>query len=136
MYGKRTGCAIAAMSRLAEVYDGGRTRQSAADIAATRPFSKPMVSKILSILAQARLVIGSPGPGGGFSLARDPDDITIYDVFRLFERRDGTDHCPFGRAICGGENPCPLHDRFAEVRQAMDRLLHDTTFAAFHDARR
>ena len=33
MYGKQTERAIAAMSRLAEVWDGGRTRLSATDIA-------------------------------------------------------------------------------------------------------
>ena len=47
MYGKQTETAIAAMSRLAEVYDGGKTRLSAAEIAADRNLQRPFVGKIL-----------------------------------------------------------------------------------------
>ena len=77
---------MAAVSRLAEVYDGGHTRLSAASIARSRGFSAPIVAKILSVLSRAALVTGSPGPGGGFSLARPPDQIRLVEVFRLFER--------------------------------------------------
>ncbi len=65
-YGKTTQSAIAAMSRLAEQYDGGRTRVSSGDIAATRNLSRPLVAKMLTTLSQAGLIRGSPGPGGGY----------------------------------------------------------------------
>lgn len=122
---------MAAVSRLAEVYDGGKTRLNAASIAESRGFSAPMVAKILSVLSKASLVAGSPGPGGGFSLARDPDQIRLVDVFRLFERIEETRQCPFGGGICGEGATCPLHDRLAAVRDALDRMLYDTTFTAF-----
>ena len=134
MYGKRTTCAIAAMSRLAEVYDGGETRLSAGDIAESRGFSRPRVAKILSVLSQAGLVTGAPGPGGGFSLAADPSQIKIFDVFSIFERQEQIDICPFGGGICGGDDPCPLHERLLNVKQAMEKLLHQTTFAIFQKA--
>ena len=47
MYGKQTETAIAALSRLAEVWDGGRTRLSAGDIADQRGLPRAMVAKIL-----------------------------------------------------------------------------------------
>jgi Rrf2 family protein len=122
---------MAAVSRLAEVYDGGRTRLSAASIADARGFSSPMVAKTLSVLSRASLVTSSPGPGGGFSLARAPDQIRLVDIFRLFERLDETRECPFGGGICGEDGICPLHDRLAGVRDAMDRFLCETTFEAF-----
>ena len=131
MYGKRTARAIAAVARLAEVYDSGHTRLSASDIAANRGFSKPIVSKVLSVLSQAGLVQGAPGPGGGFTLARDPGEISLFEVFRLFERLDKRRLCPFQGTVCGTDEPCPLHDRLEDVNSAMDRLLHETTFAAF-----
>jgi Rrf2 family iron-sulfur cluster assembly transcriptional regulator len=131
MYGKQTGCAIAAVSRLAEVYDDGVTRVSATEIADVRGHPRPMVAKILSVLSQAGIVKGSPGPGGGFTLARDPAEIRLHDVFRLFEREEQELMCPFGGGICGQGEPCALHDRLAEVRDAMHRLLHETTFEAF-----
>ena len=69
MYGKQTERAIGAMSRLAEVWDGGKTRLSAFEIADQRGLPRPMVAKILTTLSQANLVTGSPGPGGGYCLS-------------------------------------------------------------------
>ncbi len=135
MYGKQTQCAIAAMSRLAEVYDGGKTKLSAAEIAESRGLPRPFVSKILSTLSQAGLVTGSRGPGGGTTLAKPPDQIRIYDVFRLFEREEHVRECPFGGGMCGVGEPCPIHERLEEVHKAMDRLLHETTFAIFQRSR-
>lgn len=131
MYGKQTECAIAAMSRLAEVYDGGKTRLSAADIAEACGLQRPFVAKTLSVLSQAGLVTGSRGPGGGSSLAREPKSIKLYDVFNLFERKAESDNCPFGGGVCGAGHPCPIHDKLVSVQRAMDRLLHQTTFDEF-----
>ncbi len=134
MYGRQTEYAIAVMSRLAEVYDGGETRLSAADVADSRGLQRPFVAKILSQLSQAGLVIGSRGPGGGSALARDPKTIKLYDVFKLFERVDSDDSCPFGGDRCGVGQPCPLHDNLVAVKKAMDHLLYKTTFEVFRIA--
>ncbi|MFK7959507.1 MAG: Rrf2 family transcriptional regulator [Phycisphaerales bacterium] len=131
MYGKQTETAIAAMSRLAEVYDEGRTRLSATEIATDRGLQRPFVGKILSTLSQAGLVDGSPGPGGGYMLARTPGDITIFDVYRLFEREDSSVECPFGGGICGVGEACALHDRLVDLKETLDRMLHETTFEDF-----
>jgi len=134
MYGKQTETAIAAMSRLAEVYDGGRTRLSATEIASSRNLLRPFVGKLLSTLSQAGLVQGSPGPGGGYTLARHPKEIRLYDVFRLFEREDTSTTCPFGGGVCGVGDPCPLHDRLVGLKNAVDDVLHGTTFEIFRKA--
>lgn len=134
MYGKQTETAIAAMSRLAEVYDGGVTRLSSADIAENRGLQRPFVAKILTSLSQAGLVSGSPGPGGGYTLAKHPRDITVYEVFSLFERENESNLCPFGGGVCGLGEPCAIHDKLVGVKRSMDEMLHDTTFDAFRVA--
>ncbi len=153
MYGKQTECAIAAMSRLAEIYDGGKTRLSSSDIADSRGLPRPFVAKTLSVLAQAGLVNGSRGPGGGCTLAKHPRKIKLYDIlgggctlakhprkiklydiFKLFEREDASDNCPFGGGVCGVGDPCPLHDKLVAVQHAMDDLLRETTFEEFRVA--
>ena len=136
MYGRQTEYAIAVMSRLAEVYDESEARLSAADVADSRGLQQPFVAKILSQLSQAGLVIGSRGPGGGSALARNPKTIKLYDVFKLFERVDSDDSCPFGGGRCGVGQPCPLHDNLVAVKKAMDHLLHKTTFEVFRIAAR
>lgn len=134
MYGKQTERAIAAMSRLAEVWDGGRTRLSATDIAEQRGLPGPMVAKLLTALSQAGLVSGSPGPGGGYALTKPPDHIALQDVFRLFEREDTSSNCPFGGGVCGVGDPCALHDRLVGLQAMTRKLLRETTFEIFRQA--
>jgi Rrf2 family protein len=134
MYGKATETAIAAMSRLAEVWDDGATRLSATDIAEARGLQKPFVGKILTALAQAKLVRGTRGPGGGFILSRPPSEIQIDEVFRLFEREDSRDICPFGGGICGVGVNCALHDKLVSVQDSVDEVLNNTTFEVFRKA--
>lgn len=134
MYGRQTETAIAAMSRLAEVYDGGNTRLSAADIARSRQLQGPFVAKILTSLSQAGLITGSPGPGGGYALAKHPKQITLYQVFSLFERENENLACPFGGGVCGQGDPCPLHHKLVAVKLSMDELLRNTLFEVFREA--
>jgi Rrf2 family protein len=131
MYGKQTERAIAAMSRLAEVWDGGRTRLSSIDIADNRGLPRPMVAKLLTTLSQGGLVSGSPGPGGGYALARPPAEITFRQVYELFEREDVSHTCPFGGGVCGSGDPCAMHDRLLAVQGNVNRYLNETTFECF-----
>ena len=134
MYGKATEYSIAALSRLAEVYDDGKTRLSAQEIAQDRGLLKPFVGKVLTTLSQAGLVKGSRGPGGGFTLGKHPSEIRIYDVFELFEREENSEVCPFGGGICGVGVNCALHDKLAKVQDAVNHVLHETTFEDFRVA--
>ena len=98
---KTTQNAIAAMSRLAELYGDGvsPTLASSRDIAESRSLPAPLVAKILTELSRGGLVTGSPGPGGGYKLAKSPREITLYHVVQLFER-DAKSACPYGPGDC------------------------------------
>ncbi len=119
------------MSLLAEVFDDGETLLSASAIAEQRELQRPFLAKVLTTLTQSGLITGSRGPGGGFALAKPPCEISLHDVFSLFERAAPDDACPFGGGICGRGEPCAMHDRFASMQDAVDRILHDTTFDEF-----
>lgn len=134
MYGKQTERAIAAMSRLAECWDGGVTRLSSQDIAQNRGLPGPMVAKLLTTLSQHGLVRGSPGPNGGYCLARPPQEITLQQVWDIFERVDTSPLCPFGGGVCGVGDPCALHDRLVQMNEAVRTMLSTTTFKIFLDA--
>jgi Rrf2 family protein len=41
--------------------------------------------RLLASLRAARLVESQPGPGGGWTLLRNPRDITLRDVYRAME---------------------------------------------------
>lgn len=130
-YGKTTEKAISSMSYLAEVYGDGQGRASSIDIARKRNLPQTLVAKLLTQLSQAGLVVSRPGPGGGYSLARPPVDISFLDVANVFERTRDTVQCPFGPGWCGNHEPCPMHDRLVEMDEQFTSFLCGSTFDVF-----
>ncbi|MFD3684200.1 RrF2 family transcriptional regulator [Nocardiopsis sp. NPDC058631] len=51
------------------------------------------MNKQLQALARAGIVYSTPGPGGGFRLARALDEITLMDVVSAIEGRDEAFRC-------------------------------------------
>jgi len=90
-----------------------------------------LAAKLLSQTASAGLTIGSTGPGGGYRLARPPEEITLAQIVDLFERRNEEPPCPFGPGWCGNEDPCPLHDQFVELEERARGFLENTTLEVF-----
>ncbi len=130
LYQKATQNAIAAVSRLAELYHDPAQRASSRDIAESRNLPMPIVAKILTELSRGGLITGSPGPGGGYRLARPPHEISLQDVANLFER-DVQSACPYGPGWCGSQAPCPLHASMIAMRQQIDEYLASTHFGVF-----
>lgn len=130
---KTTQNAIAVISRLAELYPDASRSISSRELAASRNLSVPLVAKILTVLSRSGLVTGSPGPGGGYRLAKPPAKIRLKDVAVLFEREtEGL--CAYGPGWCGHGSPCPLHDSVAKMKETFEEFLNKTTFAVFDQA--
>ena len=130
---KTTQNAIAAMSRLAELYSDASRSISSRELAESRNLPVPLVAKILTVLSRSGLVTGSPGPGGGYRLARPPAEIRLKDVAVLFEREtEGL--CAYGPGWCGHGTPCPLHDSVVQMKEVFEKFLTETTFAAFESS--
>ena len=128
IYGKMGANAIAVMSYLAE--EPGR-RAGSREVARIRKLSQPLTAKILTKLASAGLLTGQPGPGGGYTLARNPGEITLFEVASIFGQIAPPELCPFGSGWCGHEEPCPLHDQIEAILRANIRFMHDNTLAKF-----
>jgi Rrf2 family protein len=129
-YGKTAQYAIAAMTQLAKAYLE-KKKLNAADIAQTRNLPKPVVAKVLTVLSQAGLVIGSPGPGGGYALAKPPEGISLYDVAELFDRQEEALGCPMGPNYCGAGPECPFHNDLSALRENYFAFLKNSTFDSF-----
>ncbi len=127
---KTTQNAIAVMSRLAELYSDSTLVASSRELAKSRNLPAPVVAKIMTELSRGGLVSGSPGPGGGYRLARPPASISLKDVAVLFEREtEGL--CAYGPGWCGTKDPCPLHDSMVAMKQTFEDYLTNTSFAVF-----
>lgn len=132
-YGKTASNGIAAMSFLAEIYNEETSHAGSGEIAKVRGISKALVAKLLTTLSTAGYVKGTPGPGGGYTLAKAPNQIRLYDIIVLFEKNDNDLICPFGPDWCGNNDRCPLHDEIAKQRDEAEAFLKGTTLQVFVD---
>lgn len=128
VYGKTSANAIAVMSYLAA---DPKRRAGSAEIAKERGISKALTAKLLTQLAAAGLVMGQPGPGGGYTLAKPAGTISLMDIVELFEQTNQPTLCPFGHNWCGVGNPCPLHDEITQVMEANRRFMEGTRLSVF-----
>ena len=130
IYGKTATNAIAVMSYVAAE---APQRVGSAVIAKTRNISPMLTAKLLTQLASAGYLSGQPGPGGGYTLIKDANEIRLIDIVALFEQIDNSSRCPFGSEWCGNQAPCPLHDTITRMTDKNRRFLEQTRLSVFQN---
>lgn len=129
-YGRTSSNAIAIASLLAERWLP-RERTTSQEAASQRGISKPLAARILVQLAQVGLVEGTPGPRGGYLLARPPSEIRLSEIVAVFQRVESEDRCAYGPGWCGNGNPCPLHNELVRLEEEHMAFLNRTTLNVF-----
>lgn len=135
MFNKSLESALSVMACLARVYDDGQTSLTATQIADRQQLNRPIVAKLMTTLARALLVVGKPGPNGGFYLARPPGRIRLLDVADGVGYRANTKCCPFGPHWGGEDSHCPLHHKICDIQKQVDNLLEASTLKDFVEAK-
>lgn len=115
--------ALRAMVHLA-VQDG--VPRTTLEIAESTKVPAGYLSKVMQALARAELVFSQRGLGGGFTLARQPDQITALDVINAVDPIRRIKSCPLGLDE-HRETLCPLHRRIDATIAAMEQAFRDST---------
>ena len=110
------------------------------DIADRQNVPLKYLQQILLDLKLAGCLTSRKGPGGGYSLARPPEEITLGQVLTAMDGAivdlscKATNNCN----DCGCPNPsaCSLRDAFVEGMDAMMKIFNETTFADLRDRQR
>ena len=92
------------------------------------------LSKVLRRLVLAGLLTSQKGQGGGFVLAREPEQICFQDILTAVDVLPDEDSCAFGWGTCGEENPCPLHVAWSQIKLAMQDWAQNTTLDSVAEA--
>ena len=74
------------------------------------------LSKIMRRLVEAGLLHSQKGHGGGFRFARPLDEIRFLDVLEAMDVEVEPKACVFGWGACSGDNPCPLHPFWSDLK--------------------
>ncbi len=84
-------------------------------------------SKILHQLVKLGFVTSLKGKNGGFSFDKEKGDLTIKELINATEGNKIITGCGFGLKNCSSENPCPMHEQYAPIRDAIDNLVSTET---------
>jgi Rrf2 family transcriptional regulator, nitric oxide-sensitive transcriptional repressor len=122
-----TDFALRALMRLAG--EPGRS-YATNEIAVEFGISRNHLAKVVRDLAEGGFINTQRGAGGGFTLARPPQAITLGEVVRALEERHALVECFRGDGgNCVLMPRCRLKARLAAAREAFMRELDTTTLA-------
>ncbi|WP_260478784.1 Rrf2 family transcriptional regulator [Kibdelosporangium aridum] len=124
----RSAVAIHALTMLAR-WDHSLTSAEIAESLASNPV---LVRRILGSLRDAGLVWSTEGRNGGWSLARAPREITLYDAYTAVETGPILSrhaHPPSAECEVGRHIQALLEVEFQDAERAMRERLSRTTIA-------
>ncbi len=103
------------------------TRVSLKDIAAEINSPEAFTAKILQKLARKHIISSTKGAAGGFEIEKSK--ISTVKLAQIVDAIDGDsiyNGCGLGLSTCDENHPCPVHDKFLDVREELRRMLETT----------
>lgn len=99
------------------------------EIAKTYNITRPFLAKVMHELSKRGLVHSVKGPRGGFTLTKNPEDITIWDVINVFGEEYKYEMCILMPRKCSefSANPCVVHYKWEELKASIVNFFKNTS---------
>lgn len=118
--------AVTAMLDLALHYEGGSV--TLADIARRQGISLSYLEQLFAKLRRSGLVDSMRGPGGGYSLARPPVEISVAQIVLSINENIDATKCG-GERNCQGDEPCLTHQLWEDLSARIYEFLNGISLA-------
>lgn len=127
MFSKSTEYTLRAIIYLAQKSSPER-KVGIAELAEAIDSPKSFTAKLIQVLTRNQILISStPGPSGGLYLTDKAKKKSLLHVLRVLDEEEIISGCILGLRECSEKNPCPLHDRYKDIKpQLLDMLEHKT----------
>jgi Rrf2 family protein len=119
--------AVRAMVALATL--DGQGPVSARRIADRMAIPGRFLPHVLADLSRGGLVVGRPGRGGGYRLARAATAIDLLSILDAADDRTADPRCVLRGGPCAPDGRCAVHDAVADATRAMRTSLAGTSLA-------
>lgn len=96
------------------------------DIAETQKISVSYLEQLFARLRKNELVEGMRGPGGGYRLARAPNEVTIAQVIAAVDEQIDMTRCA-GKEDCQDGEKCLTHELWADLSKQLYEFLDNIT---------
>lgn len=137
--GKLTDYGIVLMSHLAE---NSAVQHNAHTLSDAVHVPLPTVRKVLKLLSHAGLLDSERGAHGGYSLTRNPSDISIAEVITAIEGPIALTECVSSESHCDQEVHCAVQTNWERINSAVfhaldevklsDMLVPESTVSPIH----
>ena len=97
-------------------------------IAAATQVPRAYLSKVIQSLCRAGLARSQRGMGGGVTLTKGPENLTILEVVNAVDPIQRIHTCPLDLAA-HGTHLCPLHRRVDDALKMVEQAFARTTLA-------
>ncbi len=123
---RRTDYGVRALINLAQNHPDG---QAAPAIAKDMSIPVGFLRQVLQELGRAGLVTSQPGRTGGYSLAKEPETVTLHEIIEALEGKNDEPACALDGGPCHWERACALHWVWMSAKEAFTSTLQGTTLA-------
>jgi Rrf2 family protein len=118
---------VRAILRIAESHGGPPV--SIATIAEEQAISGKYLEQVISPLRRSGLVVSQKGVKGGYTLAEDPAQITLWDVIQALDSHPHLVECIEEPGSCSREDCCLAHDIWKRLDLNMQTFWRSFTLA-------
>jgi len=105
------------------------TARSAREMSQVTGLPAPVVSKMLKTLAGVDLLHSHRGAKGGYSLAREPGQLTVAEILERLEGPIALMACSAGPGHCEVESSCQVRAPWQRINRAILGTLERVTLA-------
>ena len=93
------------------------------DIASRQQISLAYLEHLITPLIAAGIVRSTKGPKGGVSLARNPEEVKLSEIFQIYEGSTAPVECVDNPGLCPRSDLCATRDVWSELKKAMSGVL-------------
>lgn len=107
-------------------YEGKRV--SPKEIAKEINSPQAFTAKILQALVRHKVINSVKGAYGGFEVNKNElKHIKLSQIVKAIDGDNIYNGCGLGLEKCDENHPCPVHDKFKEVRNELKHMLENTS---------
>jgi len=102
---------------------------NAVELSETLQIPYKFLTKIMTALVKAELVISIRGREGGYSLSKKSSDIKVDDILNIFHDSIQDEQCLLGIGFCNGMCKCALHDQWMKPKILLQKMFRESSLA-------
>lgn len=108
-----------------------QTAATSAEISAQMGIPQTVIATLARPLQEAGILSTQRGSGGGFTLSRRPEDISLHEIVNLMEGTTRINRClePDGFCSRKGTASCSAHRFFLREQEKLERSFREMTIA-------